>query len=40
LTLRGNLPRGLYRVVVRAYDSVGNKERPGHGRNIVGFRIG
>ena len=39
LTLRGAFPPGQYRVVVRAYDSSGNKERPAHGRNIVRFRL-
>ncbi|HEY0631232.1 MAG TPA: hypothetical protein VGC98_04195, partial [Thermoleophilaceae bacterium] len=39
LTLRGQLPPGIYRVVVRAYDSAGNKERPARARNIVRFRL-
>jgi hypothetical protein len=33
------LPRGSYRVVVRAVDASNNKERPGSGHNIVAFRI-
>jgi hypothetical protein len=39
ISLRGRLPAGLYRVVVRAYDASGNKERPAKGRNIVRFRV-
>ena len=39
LGLRGRLPAGVYRVVVRAYDAAGNKERPAKGRNIVRFRV-
>jgi hypothetical protein len=39
LTLRATLPAGIYRMVVRAYDGAGNKERPARGRNIVRFRI-
>jgi hypothetical protein len=39
LTLHGQLPPGVYRVVVRAYDSAGNKERPARARNIVRFRL-
>jgi hypothetical protein len=35
---RARLPRGKYRVVVRAIDRAGNKERP-HKRNIVRFRV-
>jgi hypothetical protein len=33
------LPRGNYRVVVRAVDASRNKERPGSGHNILAFRI-
>src|SRR4051812_18236426 len=33
------LPRGSYRVVVRALDAAKNKERPGSGHNIVAFRL-
>ena len=33
------LPKGNYRVVVRAVDAAKNKERPGSGHNIVAFRI-
>ena len=33
------LPRGSYRVVIRAVDASGNKERPGSGHNILAFRI-
>jgi hypothetical protein len=39
LTLHAHLPRGTYRVVVRAYDVAGNKERPARGRNIVRVRV-
>jgi hypothetical protein len=39
LSLRAPLPRGIYRVVVRAYDRAGNKERPAKGRNIRRFRV-
>jgi hypothetical protein len=35
-----NLPAGIYRVVVRAFDASGNKERPARRRNIVRVRIG
>jgi hypothetical protein len=38
LPARG-LPPGVYRVVVRAFDAAGNKERPARRRNIVRFRI-
>src|SRR4051794_4660594 len=38
LTLRGHFPRGLYRLVVRAFDSAGNKERPARA-NIRRFRL-
>jgi hypothetical protein len=38
-TLQAALPHGIYRMVVRAYDAAGNKERPAAGRNIVRFRI-
>jgi hypothetical protein len=33
------LPRGSYRVVIRAVDASNNKERPGSGHNILAFRI-
>src|SRR3954454_10907302 len=33
------LPKGSYRVVVRAVDASKNKERPGSGHNIVAFRL-
>jgi hypothetical protein len=33
------LPRGSYRVVVRAIDRAKNKERPTKGRNIAAFRL-
>ena len=33
------LPRGNYRVVVRALDAAKNKERPTKGRNIAAFKI-
>jgi hypothetical protein len=33
------LPRGSYRVVVRAVDSSKNKERPAKGRNIASFKV-
>ena len=40
ITLRPHrLPRGSYRVVVRARDSASNKERPNSGHNILAFRI-
>jgi hypothetical protein len=39
LTLSAHLPRGIYRVVVRAYDGASNKERPAKGRNIVRVAI-
>jgi hypothetical protein len=39
LSIPARLPRGVYRVVVRAFDAAGNKEKP-HGRNMVRFRIG
>jgi hypothetical protein len=39
LKLRAHLPRGIYRVVVRAYDGAGNKERPKRGRNMLRLRI-
>jgi hypothetical protein len=35
ITLRARLPRGVYRIDVRAYDAAGNEERPANGRNIV-----
>ncbi len=38
-SLRAQLPPGIYRLVVRAYDGAGNKERPARGRNIVRFRL-
>jgi hypothetical protein len=33
------LPKGSYRVVVRAVDASKNKERPNSGHNIVAFRL-
>jgi hypothetical protein len=33
------LPRGSYRVVVRAIDAAKNKERPTKGRNIAAFKL-
>ena len=33
------LPRGSYRVVVRAVDASKNKERPNSGHNILAFKI-
>jgi hypothetical protein len=39
LRLRARLPHGTYRVVVRAYDGAGNKERPARGRNMVRLTI-
>jgi hypothetical protein len=33
------LPKGSYRVVVRAVDTSKNKERPNSGHNIFAFRI-
>jgi hypothetical protein len=33
------LPRGHYRVVVRAVDAASNKERPAKGRNIATFSV-
>jgi hypothetical protein len=33
------LPPGIYRVVVRAFDAAGNKERPARHRNIVRVRV-
>jgi hypothetical protein len=39
LTLHAQLPPGTYRVVVRAYDGAGNKERPARGRNMLRLAI-
>jgi hypothetical protein len=36
---RARLPRGNYRIVVRATDVAGNKERPAGRRNIVRFKV-
>lgn len=37
--MRARLPRGNYRIVVRATDAAGNKERPAGRRNVVRFRV-
>ena len=37
--LRTRLPRGNYRIDVRAVDITGNKETPNKRRNIVRFRV-
>jgi pimeloyl-ACP methyl ester carboxylesterase len=39
LSVRAKLPAGGYRVISRAYDASGNKERPRTGRNMVGRRF-
>ncbi|MEA2467101.1 MAG: hypothetical protein QOJ57_1227, partial [Thermoleophilaceae bacterium] len=39
IALRARLPKGTYRVVARAYDGAGNKERPARGRNIVRLAV-
>jgi hypothetical protein len=36
---RARLPRGNYRIVVRATDRAGNKERPAGRRNVVRFKV-
>ena len=38
-SMRAKLPRGSYRIVVRAVDTAGNKERPAGRRNVVRFRV-
>ena len=38
-SMRAKLPRGSYRIVVRAVDTAGNKERPASRRNVVRFRV-
>jgi hypothetical protein len=40
VSLRAQLPPGIYRLVVRAYDGAGNKERPARGRNMLRISIG
>jgi hypothetical protein len=39
LRFAAKLPRGSYRLVVRAVDRARNKEKPAKGRNIVSFRV-
>jgi hypothetical protein len=39
-TLRPHtLPKGSYRVVIRAVDASNNKERPNSGHNILAFKL-